>query len=104
MIALCGNLQVTVPSCVFFLKLSVCVRGEEVGTEGCVHLLSLILCSLAAVCYANGNTKHNRGSGFGFMYKSKTVDLQTLVNINGVMIVSLFLGIHNRYNFCPNLV
>lgn len=60
------------PSRIFFLKQSVCVRGEEEGTEGCMHLLSLILGLLAAICYANGNTKENRGGGFGFMYGSKT--------------------------------
>lgn len=48
-----------------------CVREEEVGTEGCVHLLPLILGSLAAVCYANGDIKENRGSGCRFMYESK---------------------------------
>lgn len=51
--------------------ISVC-QGREVATEGCVHLLSLILGSLVALCYANGNTKENRARGFGFTYQSKT--------------------------------
>lgn len=34
----------------------------------------------------------------------KLVGLQTLVNVNIDMVVSLFLGIHYRYNFCPDLV
>lgn len=34
----------------------------------------------------------------------KPVGLQTLVNVNIDMVVSLFLGIHYRYNFCPDLV
>lgn len=82
--------------------ISVC-QGRGGRDKKAVCIFCLILGSLAAGCYANSNTKENRGSLDLYM-SQKRAGLQMLVNINIYMVVSLFLGIHYRYNFCPDLV
>lgn len=91
------------PSRIFFLKQSVSGEKRKGQKAVCIFCLSFwvywLLSAMQMVIQ-----KRIEEVALDLCMGQKLVGLQTLVNVNIDMVVSLFLGIHDRYNFCPDLV